>query len=154
VATAACSRGERWSHVHAPATTSAARPRTNAVRRATARLYLRVHRASGFEQTSRATSGAWGACLRAARGVHGEGPRRRMSTNTPESAAQREQREREVFRKIATEGRSATSDADLVVARRDEERLLSAVPGTADALEQMFAFAMPLEGARVLEICG
>ena len=65
----------------------------------------------------------------------------------------REARERAAFAAVAAEGRAARSDADLILPPRVFARMLGARSGTGDPLEQMFAWARPLEGARVLEIC-
>jgi len=65
----------------------------------------------------------------------------------------REQRERIAFATVATDGRAAGSDADLIIPDRDLDRLLGARPGAADPLEQMFAWAEPRVNARILEIC-
>jgi SAM-dependent methyltransferase len=66
----------------------------------------------------------------------------------------REERERRAFTAVAVEGRAARADADLIVPERVFDRLLGAGPGAADPLEQMFWWARPFAGARVLEICG
>ena len=65
----------------------------------------------------------------------------------------REAHERAAFTAVAAEGRAALSDAQLVLPEHTFARLLGARPGSADALEQMFAWTRPFEGTRVLEIC-
>jgi SAM-dependent methyltransferase len=65
----------------------------------------------------------------------------------------REERERQAFAGLAAAGRAAVSDAELILPDRVFERLLGARPGAADPLEQMFSWAEPRAGARVLEIC-
>ncbi len=67
--------------------------------------------------------------------------------------ALREERERTAFTVVAEEGRAAVPDEALVVPERTFARLLGAAPGSGGPLEQMFAWARPFEGARVLEIC-
>ena len=69
------------------------------------------------------------------------------------SLTEREGRELAAFTHAARQGRSSTPDADLVVPEESFTRLLGAVPGTPDALEQMFVWTRPLRGAKVLEIC-
>ncbi len=65
----------------------------------------------------------------------------------------REQRERDAFAGLATDGRAAVSDADLMLPEQVFARLLGARPDTADPLEKLFSWAQPIAGARILEIC-
>ena len=76
-----------------------------------------------------------------------------MTDTTSRDVLFREARERAAFGAVATEGRSASRDEALVFPQRDFDRLLGARTGTIDSLEQMYAWAQPLPGARVLEIC-
>jgi SAM-dependent methyltransferase len=69
------------------------------------------------------------------------------------SLAEREARELATFTHAARQGRSSTPDEELVVPEESFARLLGASPGTPDALEQMFVWTRPLQGAKVLEIC-
>jgi SAM-dependent methyltransferase len=68
----------------------------------------------------------------------------------------REQNERETFSRVAV-GRSAADDQELLTVPSDLECLRDVVSGRRAPmrpLEQMFAWAAPLAGRRVLEVCG
>ncbi len=75
-----------------------------------------------------------------------------MST---EEILRREHNERAAFSRVGASGRSALSDAELLLPAATIERYRAALRGerALTALERMMAWVAPLEGKRVLEIC-
>lgn len=69
--------------------------------------------------------------------------------------AQREANERGTYRHVGAHGRSALADDTLFIPQPTIERYQASASGSLPhyALEQMIAWAVPLEGVRILEIC-